>query len=67
MRCYGPAMTPPQGIQDYWRETDGSQQSVETMAGTRGKVLKDQAVDEGLWPPRKLTADEKAYGNAGAP
>jgi hypothetical protein len=45
---------------EFWLMTDGSQQSVEKVAGTRGNKLYKQAKAEGHWPIRALTADEKA-------
>jgi len=55
--------------QEYWLLTDGSQNTISNMntAGTVANKLYTQAKQEGLWPPRKLTADEKEYGNAGPP
>jgi len=51
-------------IIDYWRLGDGSQNSVEKTVGTLGESLYKKAIAEGFWPPRKMTADERAEGLA---
>lgn len=51
-------------IVEYWLLNDGTQNSVETTAGTKGNALYTQAKREGLWPPRKLTDEERAEGKA---